>query len=136
MIAAPTYSSAHVCARVLTAAHSKHTHTHAHMHNPWRKQGKRSRQRLGCQTLIRGLHCCSYSLAGASDRLSLPFNIIYHLRLSLTKSAFKRLDFYPFFHSGSLPQTSSNLSFSLQWSCGDVCSLPVQLNFKKLYAHA
>lgn len=31
---------------------------------------------------------------------------------------------------------SSNLSFSLQWSNGDVCSLLVQLNFKKLYTHA
>lgn len=43
----------------------------------------------------------------------------------------KRLEF---FHS--LPQTSSNLSFSLQWSNGDVCSSLVQLNFKKLYTHA
>lgn len=43
----------------------------------------------------------------------------------------KRLEF---FHS--LPQTSSNLSFSLQWSNGDVCSSLVQLNFKELYAHA
>lgn len=43
-------------------------------------------------------------------------------------------NFFFFFHS--LPQTSSNLSFSLQWSNGDVCSSLVQLNFKKLYAHA
>lgn len=47
---------------------------------------------------------------------------------------FRDRSVWNFFHS--LPQTSWNLSFSLQWSNGDVCSSLVQLNFKKLYAHA
>lgn len=75
----------------------------------------------------------SISLRSLSPSFSHARAIQMHKR-SLSKPEFQRQKRLEFFHS--LPQTSSNLSFSLQWSNGDVCSSLVQLNFKKLSTHA
>lgn len=81
-------------------------------------------------TLSRSLsHSISYIVLLC---LSLTHTIQMHCPLS--KAEFQRQKRLEFFHN--LPQTSSNLSFSLQWSNSDVCSSLVQLNFKKLYTHA
>lgn len=99
--------------------------------------------------LTKGASCCLYCYVTNthSVTVSLPFNLKRPLSLSISHTRYTNTPISLktwileteasgifFFHN--LPQTSSNLSFSLQWSNGDVCSLLVQLNFKKLYAHA
>lgn len=135
------------------------TDTHARTANKWWVLGtvvlfsvrghlKISSENLGCQTFLpKGASRCSYRSATNthSVTVSLPFNLIHSLSLSFShtrctnvpislKTWIFETEASEIFHN--LPQTSSNLSFSLQWSNGDVCSSLVQLNFKKLYTHA
>ncbi|MEQ2236621.1 hypothetical protein ILYODFUR_014586 [Ilyodon furcidens] len=74
-------------------------------------------------SLFHSLPSLSFSYTHCTNAQALPENLNFRDRSVCN-----------FFHS--FPQTSWNLSFSLQWSNGDVCSSLVQLNFKKLYAHA
>lgn len=81
-------------------------------------------------------HSVSVCLFIQSHTFSVSLSITHAIqmhRLALKTRILETEESGNFFHN--LPQTSSNLSFSLQWSNGDVCSSLVQLNFKKLYTH-